>query len=221
MKKNIFLLLISLSLLSTSCKTEFERLVESSDVPTLLKRAGEYFEAGEYQKAQTLYEGVLGSIRGRTESEQSYFNYAYTHYYLERYTLASFYFKDFANKFLNSQHREEADFMSALSNYRLSPSYRLDQSFSQKAIGNFETFVNTYPQSDRVAECNRLIDQMRVKLQKKAYAEGELYFNLREYESAVASFENLLKDFPETSDAEKVRLMICLLYTSPSPRDRG
>jgi outer membrane protein assembly factor BamD len=98
--------------------------------------------------------------------------------------------------------------MKAFSNYRLSPSYRLDQTFSQKAIEEFQLFVNTYPTSDRVEECNRLIDVLRAKLQKKAYAEGELYFNLRNYESAVRSFENLLRDFPETADSEKVRYMV-------------
>ncbi len=208
MKNSIFLFLLSIVLLNTACKSEFEQLRETADVPTLLTKADEYFNEKEYQKAQTLYESVLGSIRGKAESEQSYFNYAYTQYYIGRYSLSSFYFKDFASKFVNSQHREEADFMSALSEYKQSPSYRLDQTSSSKAISAFELFVNTYPQSARVAECNKLIDQMRVKLQKKAYAEGQLYFDTRYYESAVTSFENLLKDFPESADAEMVRFMI-------------
>ncbi len=208
MNKSVFLLLFSLLLLGTSCKTELEKLQETGDIPTLLESAAKYFGDGEYLKAQTLYESVLGSIRGRSESEQAYFNYAYTQFHLERYTLAAFYFKDFSAKFLNSQLREEADFMKAFSNYRLSPNAKLDQTYSQKAIEEFQLFVNTYPTSDRVAECNRLIDVMRNKMQEKAYAEGELYFNLRNYESAVSSFENLLKDFPETADSEKVRFMV-------------
>ncbi len=209
MKNSFILLFFAIVILgTTSCKTEFERLRETADLSTLLTKAGEYYDAKEYQKAQTLYESVLGSIRGKAESEQSYFNYADTHYKLGRYSLAAFYFKDFAGKFRNSSLKEEADFLSASANYKLSPSYRLDQTFSQKAIADFELFVNTYPQSERVAECNKLIDQMRDKMQKKAYAEGELYFDLRNYESAVTSFENLLKDFPESADAEKVRFMV-------------
>jgi len=208
MKNSVFLFLFGIILLSTSCKTEYEKLRETGDVPAMLKSAAQYFEDGEYLKAQGLYESVLGSIRGRVESEQAYYNYAYTHFYLERFALASFYFKDFSSKFLNSPLREEADFMQAFSNYRLSPSYRLDQTYSQKAIEEFQIFVNTYPTSERVEECNRLIDQLRAKMQEKAFAEGELYFNLRNYESAVRSFENLLKDFPESADAEKVRYMV-------------
>jgi len=208
MKNSVFLFLLGIVLISSSCKTEYEKLRETGDIPALLKSAAQYFEDGEYLKAQGLYETVLGSIRGRVESEQAYYNYAYTQFYLERYSLAAFYFKDFSAKFLNSELKEEADFMQAFSNYRLSPTYRLDQTYSQKAIESFQLFVNTYPTSERVEECNRLIDQMRAKMQKKAYAEGELYFNLRNYESAVRSFENLLKDFPESADAEKVRYMV-------------
>ena len=219
MKNSIFLLLFSIVLVGTSCKSAFEQLRETADLPTLLTKADEYYKNKEYAKAQTLYESVLGSIRGKASSEQSYFNYSYTHFYLGRYSLSAFYFKDFAGKFVNSQHREEADFMSAYSQYKQSPSYRLDQTSSIKAISDFELFVNTYPQSERVSECNKLIDQLRAKLQRKAYAEGELYFDLRNYESAVTSFENLLRDFPESADAEMVKFMICLLYTSPSPRD--
>ncbi len=208
MSKSVFFLLFVSILLGTSCKSEFEKLRETGDVKALLTNADRYYADGEYLKAQTLYETVLGSIRGKAESEQAYFNYAYTQYYLGRYTLSAFYFKDFSSKFLNSQLREEADFMKAFSNYKLSPSYRLDQTNSQKAINEFQLFVNTYPTSERIEECNRLIDQLRRKMQEKAYAEAELYFNLRNYESAVSSFENLMKDFPESSDSEQVRFMI-------------
>jgi outer membrane protein assembly factor BamD (BamD/ComL family) len=49
---------------------------------------------------------------------------------------------------------------------------------------------------------------LRRKLEEKAFAEGELYFNLRQYQSAVISFDNLLRDYPESPDAERVRYLI-------------
>ena len=49
---------------------------------------------------------------------------------------------------------------------------------------------------------------MRGKLERKAFNEAELYFNLRQYQSATHSFENMLKDFPETTNGEKIRYMI-------------
>ena len=128
--------------------------------------------------------------------------------YLQKYVLASYYFKNFTNTFPNSQDREEADFMTAYANFQMSPSFRLDQTYTDKAIDGFQLFVNTYPTSSRVEECNRLIDEMREKEEKKAFAEAELYFNLKQYQSATHTFENLLQDFPDTKQAEEVRWMI-------------
>ncbi len=202
------LLVFGLILLTTSCKSSYEKLRTSGDADLLLKTAFDYYEKEQYARAQTLFELVLTNIRGKTEAEKANFQYAYTHYYLKQYVLAAYYFKTFANTFTNSPYREEAAFMSAYSNYQQSPTFRLDQSDSQKAIEEFQVFVNLFPTSKRVEECNRLIDELRRKLEEKAFAEGQLYYNLRQYQSSVISFDNLLRDYPESPDAERVRYLI-------------
>lgn len=191
-----------------SCKSEFERIRISQDVDLIYKESMEYYEDRDYIKAQTLFELVIPAFRGKKELEDLYFKYAYTFYYSEQFILASYYFQNFSNTFSTSVLREEADFMSAYSNYKLSPTYRLDQTYTDKAIEEFQLFVNTYPESERVEECNQLIDIMRKKLEEKSYAAAELYFNLRQYQAATQSFENVLKDFPETKKAEQIRYMI-------------
>jgi len=209
-KINIFskLLLAFLVLGMLSCKSQFEKVRTSNNPELIYKTALEYYENEEYQRAQSLLELALNSYRGRKESEDIYFKYAYTYYYTRQYILASYYFRNFSQTYSTSRYREEADFMEAYSNYQLSPTYRLDQSYTKKAIDGFQLFVNTYPQSERVEECNRLIDEMREKLERKAYAEAKLYFDLRRYTSAIWTFDNLLKDFPETDNAEQIRYMM-------------
>ena len=207
--KLIFPILLAVGFIFlSSCKSDFEKLRAGGDVDLIYKKAFEYYEDEEYLKAQNLFELIINNLRGKVEAEKVYFYYSYTHYYLRRYVLASYYFKNFTTTFPNSTYREEADFMIGFSNYQLSPSYRLDQTYSAKAVDQFQLFVNTYPTSERVAECNKLIDIMRRKMEKKAFAEGELYYNLRQYQAATTSFENLLKDFPESPDAERVRFLI-------------
>jgi len=203
-----FILLAVGFLFLSSCKSDFEKLRATGDVDLIYKKAFEYYEKEEYAKAQNLFELIINSLRGKVEAEKVYFYYANTHYQLRRYVLASYYYSNFSTTFPNSTFREEADFMTAYSNYQLSPSYRLDQTYSSKAIDQFQLFVNTYPTSEKVSECNQLIDEMRRKLEQKAFAEGELYYNLRQYQAATQSFENLLRDFPETPDAERVRFLV-------------
>ena len=210
MKKSLFITLLFavILMLNSACKSEFEKIRSSGDVDLLYKKAYEYYEEGEYQKAQSLFELIIGSYRGKKELEDIYFKYAYTYYNLERYILASYYFKNFANTFPNSKFRQDADFMSAYSNYQLSPNFRLDQTYTLKAIDEFQLFANTYPESEKVEEANKLIDGMRKKLEEKAFDEGVLYFDLRQYQASMQSFENTLKDFPETTRAEEIRYMI-------------
>ena len=193
--------------LGTSCKSEFERVRTSGDPAVMLGRADTYFAEEDYLKAQTLYELVISSFRGKQEAEQIAFNYAYTYYYLEQYILGAYYFKNFSDTYGASRYKEEAEFMNAYSNYKMSPTFRLDQSYSLKAIDAFQEFVNQHPASERVGECNRLIDEMRLKLEIKDYEAAVLYFDIQQYQAAIRSFENLLIEFPDTRRAEEIRYM--------------
>jgi outer membrane protein assembly factor BamD len=191
-----------------ACKSEFERIRTSNDPTLVLQKANEYYEGEEWLRAQTLYDIVIPYYRGKLEAEELFYRYAYTYYNLQDYILSSHYFTSFANSFINSPKREEAAFMSAYSEYLLSPIPALDQTYTQKAIESMQLFINRYPGSERVEECNRLIDELRLKLEEKAYKQGLLYFNIKQYVSAVTAFQNMLKDFPETKKAEEVHFLI-------------
>jgi outer membrane protein assembly factor BamD len=208
MKFTSILSLIFVALITFGCKSEFETVRTSGDAALWLQKANEYYDAEEFQRAQTLYELSIAPYRGKAEAEQIAYRYAYTYYYTRQYVLASYYFKNFATTYGGSTLKEEADFMSAYSNYQLSPVYRLDQSYSVKAIDGFEEFANRYPSSERIPEANRLIDEMRAKMELKDFESAKLYVDLRRFESAQQSFENVLKDYPETQRAEEIRYLM-------------
>ncbi len=191
-----------------SCKTQFEQIRTSGDPEKMFKSANRYYKEGDYLKAQTLYELVIPFYRGKEQAEELFYKYAYTYYNMNEYILAAHYFNSFTTTFYNSPKKEEAAFMSAYSNYKLSPNYRLDQSYSEDAIDELQSFINLFPSSPRVDECNELINEIREKLEKKAFEQGKLYFQLENYISAMTVFENMLKDFPETQNAEQIRYLI-------------
>ncbi len=191
-----------------ACKSSFEQVRLSNDPERILKESIKYYDKGEYLRAQTLMELVLNQYRGTRQGEELFFKYAYTHYHLGNYALAATYFTNFSSTFAYSSFTEEADFMTAYSYYKQSPTFRLDQDPSIKAIDGFQDFANKYPESERVAECNKLIDELRAKLEEKAYAQGVLYYDLSQFNAAITAFDNMLSEFPETSRAEEVRFLI-------------
>ncbi|MEP6795731.1 MAG: outer membrane protein assembly factor BamD [Saprospiraceae bacterium] len=192
----------------TACKSEFEQVRISNDPGRILKTSIKYYDNGDYLRAQTLMELILNQYRGTAQGEELFFKYAYTHFHLANYELAATYFTNFTTTFGYSSYTEEADYMIAYSYYKQSPSFRLDQDPSIKAINAFQDFANKYPESERVPECNKLIDELRSKLEEKAFAQGQLYYDLSQYQAAVTSFKNMLSSFPESSRAETVRFLI-------------
>jgi outer membrane protein assembly factor BamD len=102
--------------------------------------------------------------------------------------------------------------MVGVSNAELSPDIPLDQTYTEKAIDAFQLFVNTYPNSEWMEKANQQISMLRRKLEVKALNAAELYFKIGHYKAAATSFANVLKQFPDTKDAEKVQFFIIKSY---------
>lgn len=209
LKKPIFqVLTIALLAIITSCSSEFEKLRKQDDFGLKYEKAMEFYDKGDYYKAQVLLEQVMPFYKGKEEIEKIFFTYANTHYQMNKFVMGAYYFKNFATTFPNSEYAEEASYMAAYSNYKVSPKYRLDQTYTDKAIDELQLFINTHPKSERVEACNRLIDELRRKKEQKAFAQADLYFKLDDYKAATHSYQSVLKDYPDAAEAERARFMI-------------
>ena len=145
MKKSVLLIFISIAIFA--CKSEFESVRTSNDPQLIYNKALEFYEDEDWLKAQTLLELSIPNYRGKEEAEDLFMKFAYTHYNNNEFILAAHYFKSFATTFYNSDKREEAEYMSAYANYRLSPNPKLDQTYTAKAIEGLQVFINTHPRS--------------------------------------------------------------------------
>ncbi|MBK6566239.1 MAG: outer membrane protein assembly factor BamD [Saprospiraceae bacterium] len=202
----IFTLFSAVFLLS--CKSEYETIRTSNNPEKIYKAAQKYYKEKEYERALGLYDLIIQYYRGRQEAEELFLNYAYCHYYLNDFILSSTYFKNYSSTFSNSENRQEAEYMAAYSNYRLSPNYRLDQTYTYKAIEGFEQFINLYPYTERADLATGLLDEMRKKLDIKAFEQGMLYYKIGQYQSAITSFQAYINEFPETKKMEEVRFLL-------------
>jgi outer membrane protein assembly factor BamD len=134
------------------------------------------------------------------------------HYKLKDYIMAAHYFKTFTQGFPRSEHVEEFLYMSAYCKYLLSPRPSLDQTETREAITELQSFINRFPQSSRVEEANGLIDELRQKLETKAFEKAVLYFNVRDYTAAVTTFNNVIRDYPDTQYREEALFYIIQSY---------
>jgi outer membrane protein assembly factor BamD len=200
-------LLIMLVLLAGSCKSKFEKLKASNDNAKKYQAAIAYYNKKDYNKALELFETLVQRYRGQAQAEDLYYYYAYTNYRLRDYTSASYHFKQFADTYPASTRAEECNFMSAYCYYLDSPIFSLDQENTTKAIDKLQLFINLYPKSERVAEASKLIQNLRDKLERKAYENAKLYLTISDFQAAVIDFGNVLRDYPDTKYAEEMEFL--------------
>ena len=210
-KKMLFVGFILVSLLFTSC-SNYNKLLKSTDNETKFEAAVDYFERKDYNRALELFDLLQAAYRGTAKGEDISYYTAYCYYNLKDYTVASYYFKRYVQSYPQYARAEECSFMSAYCYYLDSPRYSLDQTNTYLAINELQLFTDTYPNSERVAEANELIDNLREKLELKDFNISIMYYRMRDYMAAITSFENLLKNYPDTERREEVLQYMALAY---------
>jgi outer membrane protein assembly factor BamD len=208
MLRILFLCLMAFGLSGLPGCSPYQKVLKSGDYDFKFKKAKEYLDKQDYVRALPLYEELITIFRGTNRSEDCFFYYAYCHYGMGDYLLASYHFKNFYKTFPKSDKSEEAMFLNAYCYFLDSPRFSLDQSNTQAAINEFQLFVTMYPNSDKVSECNTLIDELRLKLQNKSFESARLYFHMGDYKAALVAFRNMLRDFPDSHRREEAFFMI-------------
>jgi outer membrane protein assembly factor BamD len=151
-----------------------------------------------------LFEQIQAFFKGTDKAEKIAYYNANCYYKQKDYILGGYYFKSFSTNFSTSVYAEEALYLSAYCSYLESPRSSLDQTSTKEAISSLQVFINQYPKSARIAECNKLIDELRAKLEKKDIDIAMLYYRMSDYKAAVVSLNNVLKDYPDTKSKELI-----------------
>ena len=211
MKKYSFLLFISL-LLFASCG-EYQKLLKSTDPELKYTKAVEYFEKGDFMRAGTLFDEISTYYKG-TDRSETVLNYLAKSFMGQKdYTTASEYYRTYVKTYPKGKYITEAKFMIGYCFYLDSPDARLDQDATVKGIAALQEFIDLFPESDKVQEAVKLIDELTNKLAYKEYLNAKLYFNLgnylgNNYESAVITAQNALKKYPTNNYREQLALII-------------
>lgn len=195
---------------ATSCKSRFEQIRSSDNIALKYQEAIKYYENEKYSKALTLFTDLTTRYRGQAEAEDLYYYLAYTNYRLKDYTSARYAFNEFTRMYGNSPRAEECRFMGAYCFYLEAPRSTLDQEYTLRAIESLQLFMNLYPTSERSEEASDLIQELRDRLEEKAFANAKLYLDMGlmdDYRAAVLAFDNALRDYPDTKYAEEMEFL--------------
>ena len=191
-------LLILFSFLVISCN-DYQKLLNSSENEVdKYTAAEEYYENGEFRRANALIEQIIPSFRGKPQGERLVFFFANSYYETRSYYSAAIQFENFIKSYPNSQRIQEAYFMEAKSYFMLSPIYTLDQDDTFTGIDKLQVFINRFPNSEYLTEALELMEQLQNKIEKKEFEISKQYYTIRDYSSAIKSLDNFIADNPGT-----------------------
>ena len=190
--------LILLSFLMISCN-DYQKLLNSPENEVdKYNAAEEYYENGEFRRANALIEQIIPSYRGKPQGERLVFFFANSYFETRSYYSAAIQFENFIKSYPNSQRIQEAYFMEAKSYFMLSPLYTLDQDDTFTGIDKLQVFINRFPNSEYVAEALELMEQLQNKIEKKEFEVSKQYYTIRDFSSAIKSLDNFIADNPGT-----------------------
>ena len=189
-------------LLFSNC-SEYQKLLNGDGVSEKYKAAEAYYKAGEYRKANRLFEMVIPSYRGKPQAERLIFFFADTYFQTKSYYLAAYQFENFIKSYPKSNRIAEAHFMAAKSYYMKSPIHSLDQKDTQTAVEKLQIFLNNYAGSEYAQEANALILELQTKLEQKDFEISKQYYTIQDYKAAIQSLDIFMGEHPGTKFREE------------------
>lgn len=206
----IFLPLIVVAAVMSSCKSEFEVLLEGNDADAKYEAAFDMFNRGKYAKSAQMFESLSSLTSGTERDDTVKYYWGLSNYRYKDYYTAETNFTNFLMNFPRSPFAEDARFFRIDCLYRSTLRWELDQKPSQSAISSINEYIKEYPMSPYRVVCDNMLIDLNERLDKKAFENARLYYKMEDYKAATVALRNVLKDDSENQYREDVLYYIAM-----------
>lgn len=196
------IILLAAAFVLMSCRNQ-ELIRPGDTLEVAFEKAMNQYENENYSEAARAFEVVISIGRGTDLGQEAQFYLAESYFNTNRYLVAASEYSRYVQFHPNSQRRQQAEFKEAVCYYELSPRYKLDQNYTQRAIERFRLFNDRYPNSERVDEAAGYIEELRNKLARRDYNAADFYMRTNRYNSAAIYYGLVLDNYPESEWAER------------------
>ena len=176
------------------CKSQYEELLESNDTVEKYNAAFDYFNRGKYSRAAQLFESISMVTSGTPQDDTVQFYMALSNYNQKDYYTAEANLKHFVETYPASPFTESAQFLRVDCLYRATLRYELDQKPTYAAMTAISEYKMSHIDSPNVAICDRMMEDLNQRIDRKAYENAKLYYKMEDYKASRVAFKNVLKD---------------------------
>lgn len=195
----------------SSCKSQYELLLNSNDADAKYEAAFKYYNEGKYSKAGSLFESLSVLTNGTERDDTVRFYWGLSNYKFKDYYTAETNFSNFLESYPRSPFASEARYLRIDCLYRSTLRYELDQTPTYKAITEISEYIIEDPRTPHLQACRDMLQTLNDRLDKKAYESAKLYYKMEDYLASRVAFRNVLKD-----DAENIYREDILYYIAMS-----
>jgi outer membrane protein assembly factor BamD len=214
--KKLFLFLIPFII--AGCSSSFD--TTNMSPADRLAYAQKLFNNEDYLEALTEFQNIMLQFPGDAVSDDAQYYLGLTRYERGEYILSAFEFSKLIKTMSASELVPDAQFMLAQSYYRLSPVYSLDQTYTRKAIEEFQAFIDFFPANEKVADAEKKITELNTKLAHKEFNNAEIYEKMEYWTAALLYYKNVSETYHDTRFApEALYKRIKLLVKREKPKE--
>lgn len=197
-------------LAASSCKSQFEKVLNSPDMDERYNAAFEYFNTKKYSKAATLFESIAVFSSGKERDDTVNYYWALSDYKAKDYYTAETTFKKFIDHYPLSPFMADATYLRIDCLFRQTLRYELDQAPTYRALQEIAQFQLEYPNSEHYETCNQMRKELNDRLDTKAYEAARLYYKMEDYLASRVALRNVLKDNAENIYREDILYYIAM-----------
>ncbi len=211
MKARSILVALSLVCATVSCKSQFEMMLQSSDVDAKYAAAFQMYEAGKYNKAAQLFESLSVQTNGTEKDDTVLYYWGLSNYKFKDFYTAETNFEKFVTNYPRSPFASDARYLRIDCLYKQTLRYELDQSPTNRALSEIGLYLREYPETPHLEDCEAMIKDLHWRLDTKAFEGAKLYYKMEDYLASRVALVNVLKD-----NAENIYREDILYYTAMS-----
>ncbi len=180
-------------------------------------------DAGDYERAAEFFQGVFDFGRTHEWAANAQLQLARAYRENGEYLLAANEFTRFTQIYRGDPRVPDAGYELAMTYFDRSPAYSLDQSDTERAITQFELFMNRYPDHSLFFDAADRITDLREKLAHKRFEAGTQYERRGYSEAAALTFKSVFDDYYDTDWADDALLgaiRAYIMYSDQSVEQR-
>ncbi len=204
MRKQILFAFVVISVVFSSCASQYEKIMNSNDTDKKYQLALQYFKEKRYKRAIELFDNLNLAVQGTPQEDTVAFYHGLSTFNWKDYQSAETILAKFIEVYPRSVFAEKGAYFRVKCLYESTYRYELDPTPTRKAMAIMSEFMYNYPNSEYYAECQQMMKDLVERLERKSFESAKLYYTMQDYKASRYALKNVLKENAENQYREQI-----------------